>query len=50
VRNVLDTAFWDPPWGSVPSKMKRQELEEAVMAAVDIGIANRYFVGGLIEM
>ncbi|KAI3339080.1 hypothetical protein F4824DRAFT_458100 [Ustulina deusta] len=49
VRNVLDTAFWDTLWGSVPPGMRRQEFEEAVMVAVDIGIVNRYFVRGLIE-
>ena len=49
VRDVLDTTFWDTLWGSVPPEMKRQEFEEAVMVAVDIGIVNRYFVRGLIE-
>ncbi|KAI0100492.1 hypothetical protein GGR51DRAFT_564027 [Nemania sp. FL0031] len=49
VRNVLDTAFWDTLWESVPPGMNRQEFEEAVMVAVDIGSVNRYFVRGLIE-
>jgi len=48
-RDVLDTTFWDTLWGSVPLEMRRQEFEEVVMVAVDIGIINRYFVRGLVE-
>lgn len=47
VRTVLEAAFWDTLWDSLPPEMSRQDLEEAVMVAVDIGIVNRYFVQGL---
>ncbi|EER43235.1 predicted protein [Histoplasma capsulatum var. duboisii H88] len=36
-------------WASVPLEVRREEFEEAVIVAVDIGIVNRYFVRGLIE-
>lgn len=49
MRDVLETAFWDTVWVSVPLEMRRDGFEEAVTVAVDIGIFNRYFVRGLIE-
>ncbi|KAI9814159.1 MAG: hypothetical protein M1832_005970 [Thelocarpon impressellum] len=49
VRQVLEAAFWDTLWDALPPEMRRQDLEEAVMVAVDIGIVNRYFVRGLLE-
>ncbi|WEW59265.1 hypothetical protein PRK78_004734 [Emydomyces testavorans] len=49
VRGVLETAFWKTLWDSVPPAMKKEELEEAVMVALNVGIVNRYFVRGLLE-
>ncbi|KAI9748976.1 MAG: hypothetical protein M4579_007059, partial [Chaenotheca gracillima] len=50
VRDVLETAFWDTLWDALPPEMQsREDLEEALMVAVDVGIVNRYFVRGLLE-
>lgn len=49
VKEVLETAFWKTLWDALPPVMRRHELEEAVMVALDIGIVNRYFVRGLLE-
>ena len=49
VRMVLETAFWDTFWESLPAHMTRSSLEEAMMVALEIGMINRYFVRGLLE-
>lgn len=49
VKTVLETVFWDTLWGVLPQDMSRQEYEEAVMLALDIGIVNQYVVRGLLD-
>lgn len=43
VREALYTAFWGTLWNNVPSSMERQDLEDAITIALDLGIINRYF-------
>jgi Phosphotransferase enzyme family len=43
VRQVLEAAFWDTLWNSVPPWMERSELEEPVSVALDLEVSNRYF-------
>jgi hypothetical protein len=46
VKNVLESAFWDTLWESLPSAMTNQE---AIAVTMDIGSINRYFVPDLLE-
>lgn len=43
VRETLQTTFWDTLWDAMPPGMTRQDLEEPVMVALEVGIINRYF-------
>ncbi|KAI9688288.1 MAG: hypothetical protein M1820_010291 [Bogoriella megaspora] len=49
VRNVLETKFWESLWDAMPPTMGKQELSEAVMVALEVGIINRYLVRGLLD-
>lgn len=43
VRETLQAAFWDTLWDAMPPGMTRQDLEESVTVALEVGIINRYF-------
>lgn len=43
VRETLQATFWDTLWDAMPPGMTRQDLEESVMVALEVGIINRYF-------
>ncbi|EPE29539.1 Protein kinase-like (PK-like) [Glarea lozoyensis ATCC 20868] len=49
VKNVLESAFWDTLWESLPSAMAKRDYQEAITVAMDIGSINRYLVPDLLE-
>jgi hypothetical protein len=51
VREVLEQTFWDTLWATMNKELssRRQDIEEALQVAIDVGIVNRYFVEGMLD-
>ncbi|KAF2219706.1 hypothetical protein BDZ85DRAFT_322098 [Elsinoe ampelina] len=49
VREVLEEAFWEAFWEAAPEQYSRQEYEEAVRLATEIGMVNRYVSDDLLD-
>ena len=49
VSEVLTKSFWDSLWANIAPGLRREDLEEAVVVALRVGIINRYFVRGMLD-
>ncbi|MCJ1460303.1 hypothetical protein MMC28_010682 [Mycoblastus sanguinarius] len=49
VYQVLTKVFWNTFWEHVVPELKREDAEEAVWVALEVGIVNRYFVEGMLD-
>lgn len=51
VREVLEQTFWSTLWATMSKELggRKEDIEEALQVAVDVGIVNRYFVEGMLD-